>query len=82
MPLHTIFDVKSHQFGLGAIYAKITCVYEWAVKILLVAIVQITFWLISVIGHSKFFKKVFQANTVNNKKVFSYFFLRAIDRRE
>ena len=68
-------DVKSHQFGLGARYAKTTCVYRWAVKMLLAAIVQITLWLIGVIGHSQGFQKVFQANTVNDKKVFSYFFL-------
>jgi hypothetical protein len=42
---------------------------------LLASIVQIVFWIIGVIGHSQNFQKVFQANTVKDKKVFSYFYL-------
>ena len=68
-------DVKSHQFGLGARYARTECVYRWGVKLLLAAIVQIVYWLLGVIGHSQGFQKVFQANTVKDKKLFSYFYL-------
>lgn len=42
---------------------------------LLAAIAQITLWIIGVIGHSQGFQKVFQSNTVKDKKVFSYFYL-------
>jgi hypothetical protein len=68
-------DMKSHRFGLSGRYISTTCVYRWGVKMLLASIVQIVFWIIGVIGHSQNFQKVFQANTVKDKKVFSYFFL-------
>jgi len=42
---------------------------------LLAAIVQIVFWIIGIIGHSKNFQRKFQANTVKDKKIFSYFYL-------
>ena len=68
-------DVKSHQFGLSARYVKTKSTHRWGVKMLLAAIVQITLWIIGVIGHSQDFQSKFQANTVRDKKVFSYFFL-------
>lgn len=68
-------DIKSHQFGLSGRYAHTTCIHRWGVKMLLAAIVQIILWVIGVIGHSQNFQRVFQANTVKNKKVFSYFYL-------
>ena len=54
---------------------RTTCISRWAVKLLLAAIVQIIFWIIGIIGHSKDFQRKFQANTVRNEKVFSYFYL-------
>jgi hypothetical protein len=42
---------------------------------LLAAIVQITFWILGVIGHSQGMQKFFQSNTVKDRKVFSYFTL-------
>lgn len=68
-------DLKSTQFGLGARHVRTTCISRWAVKLLLAAIVQIIFWIIGIIGHSKDFQRKFQANTVRNEKVFSYFYL-------
>lgn len=68
-------DVKSHQFGLSARYIRTVSVYRWAVAMLLAAIVQVTLWIIGVIGHNQGMQSYFQANTVKNKKVFSYFYL-------
>lgn len=68
-------DLKSHQFGLAARYVRTRCVYRWNVKMLLAAIVQITYWVIGIIGHSQGMQRIFQANTVKDKKVFSYFTL-------
>lgn len=68
-------DIKSHQFGLSARYARTKSIYRWAVKMLLAAIVQIVCWVVGIIGHSQDFQRVFQANTVRDKKVFSYFYL-------
>jgi hypothetical protein len=68
-------DVKSHQFGLAGRYVRTTSVDRWAVKMLLAAIVQITFWVIGVIAHSQNKQTYFQANTVKDKKIFSYFTL-------
>lgn len=68
-------DLKSHQFGLCARYIRTKCVYRWGVKMLLAAIVQITYWVIGVIGHSQGMQRLYQANTVKDKKVFSYFTL-------
>lgn len=68
-------DLKSHQFGLAARYIRTRCVYRWGVKMLLAAIVQITYWVIGIIGHSQGMQRIFQANTVKDKKVFSYFTL-------
>lgn len=68
-------DVKSHRYGLGARYVQSRCVYRWSIKMLLAAIVQITLWIIGVIGHSMDYQRKFQPNTVRDKKVFSYFFL-------
>lgn len=68
-------DMKSHRFGLCGRYISTICAYRWGVKMLLASIVQIVFWIIGVIGHSRNFQKVFQANTVKDKKVFSYFYL-------
>lgn len=68
-------DVKSHQFGLSGRYVRTTSVHRWGVKMLLAAIVQITYWVIGVIAHSQNKQKYFQANTVKDKKVFSYFTL-------
>lgn len=68
-------DIKSHQFGLSGRYIRTKCIHRWGVKMLLAAIVQITYWVIGVIGHSQGMQKVFQANTVRDKKVFSFFTL-------
>lgn len=68
-------DVKSHQFGLSGRYIRTSSVDRWGVKMLLAAIVQITYWVIGVIAHSQNKQKYFQANTVKDKKVFSYFTL-------
>ncbi|MDR3492427.1 MAG: IS4 family transposase [Gammaproteobacteria bacterium] len=68
-------DIKSTRYGLGGRYIETRCVYRWSVMMLLAAIVQITLWIIGVIGHSQGFQKVFQSNTVKDKKVFSYFYL-------
>mgnify|MGYP006094546907 CR=1 FL=1 len=68
-------DVKSHQFGLCGRYIRTKCIHRWGVKMLLAAIVQITYWVIGIIGHSQGMQRVFQANTVKDKKVFSYFTL-------
>lgn len=68
-------DVKSHQFGLAARYVRTKCIHRWGVKMLLAAITQITFWVIGIIGHSQGMQKIFQANTVKDRKVFSYFTL-------
>lgn len=68
-------DVKSHQFGLSARYVRTRCIYRWSVKMLLAAIVQITFWVVGIIGHSQGMQKIFQSNTIKDRKVFSYFTL-------
>mgnify|MGYP000729904435 CR=1 FL=1 len=68
-------DVKSHQFGLSGRYGRTQSVDRWAVKMLLAAIVQITYWVIGVIAHSQNKQRYFQANTVKDKKIFSYFTL-------
>lgn len=68
-------DVKSPQFGLGGRYIRTTCIHRWGVKMLLAAIVQITYWVIGIIGHSQGMQKIFQSNTVKHRKVFSYFTL-------
>jgi hypothetical protein len=68
-------DVKSHQFGLSGRYIRTTCIHRWGVKMLLAAIVQITFWVVGIIGHSQGMQRRFQSNTVKDRKVFSYFTL-------
>lgn len=68
-------DVKSHQFGLSARYIRTVSVYRWAIAMLLAAIVQVTLWLIGVLGHHQGMQSYFQVNTVKDKKVFSYFYL-------
>ena len=68
-------DVKSPQYGLSARFVRTKCIYRWGVKMLLAAIVQIVAWVVGVIGHSLDYQRKFQANTVRDKKVFSYFFL-------
>jgi len=68
-------DLKSHQFGLSARYVRTRCIHRLGVKILLAAIVQVIYWVVGVIGHSQGMQKYFQANTVRDKKVFSYFYL-------
>lgn len=68
-------DVKSHRYGLGARYAKTDCVHRWGVKMLLAAIAQIVSWVVGIVAHSKNYQRKFQANTVRDKKVFSYFYL-------
>lgn len=68
-------DVKSHQFGLSARYIRTVSIYRWAIAMLLAAIVQVTLWIIGVIGHNQGMQSYFQANTVRDKKVFSYFYL-------
>lgn len=68
-------DVKNHQFGLCARDIRTRSIYRWGIKMLLASIVQLLFWIIGVIGHSQGFQSIFQANTVKDKKVFSYFYL-------
>ncbi|MBN8797731.1 MAG: IS4 family transposase [Stenotrophomonas nitritireducens] len=68
-------DLKSHQFGLCGRYIRTKCIHRWGVKMLLAAIVQITYWVIGVIGHSQGMQRRYQANTVRDRKVFSYFTL-------
>ncbi|MBS1669288.1 MAG: IS4 family transposase [Bacteroidetes bacterium] len=68
-------DIKNHQFGLCARQIRTRCIHRWGVKMLLAAIVQITYWVVGVIAHSQNMQKVFQGNTVRDKKVFSYFML-------
>ncbi|HAT8967614.1 TPA: transposase [Legionella pneumophila subsp. pneumophila] len=64
-------DVKSHQFGLAGRYLRTHSVNRWGVKMLLAAIVEITYWVIGVIAHSQNKQQYFQANTVKDKKIFS-----------
>jgi hypothetical protein len=68
-------DVKNARYGLGGRHIETRCIYRWSIIMLLAAIAQITLWIIGVIGHSQGFQKVFQSNTVKDKKVFSYFYL-------
>lgn len=68
-------DIKSHQFGLSGRYIRTVSVYRWSIAMLLAAIVQVTLWLIGVIGHDQGMQAYFQTNTVKDRKVFSYFFL-------
>jgi hypothetical protein len=68
-------DVKSHQFGLGGRNVRTTSIERWGVKMLLAAIAQIIFWILGVVGHSQGMQRMFQANTVRDRKVFSYFTL-------
>lgn len=68
-------DIQSHQFGLSGRYIRTTCIHRWGVKMLLAAIVQITYWVIGIIGHSQGLQKLFQANTIKDRKIFSYFTL-------
>ncbi len=70
-----IFFGVEDQFGLSARYASTKSIYRWGVKMLLAAIVQTMFWIIGVIAHSQNYQRAFQANTVRDKKVFSYFYL-------
>ena len=68
-------DLKSPQFGLGGRNIRTTCVHRWGVKMLLAAIVQLVFWVLGVVAHRQGLQKLFQANTVRDKKVFSNFTL-------
>jgi hypothetical protein len=68
-------DIKSHQFGLCGRYVRTTCIHRWGVKMMLAAIAQIVYWVLGIIGHSQGMQRLFQANTVRDKKVFSYFTL-------
>lgn len=68
-------DIKSHQYGLSGRYIQSRCLYRWSIAMLLAAIVQLTVWIIGVVGHSLNYQRKFQANTVKDRKVFSYFYL-------
>lgn len=68
-------DIKNTRYGLSGRNIETRCIYRWGVLLLLAAIAQITLWIIGVVGHSQGFQKIFQSNTVKNKKVFSYFYL-------
>jgi hypothetical protein len=68
-------DIKSTRYGLGGRFIQTRCIYRWGIAMLIAAIAQITLWMIGVIGHSQGFQKMFQANTVRDKKQFSYFYL-------
>ena len=71
-------DVKSHRFGLSGRYVHTSSVHRWGVKMLLAAIVQITYWVIGIIAHSQNKQSYFQANTVKDRKLFSYFTLEKL----
>jgi len=68
-------DIKSTRYGLGSRYIQTRCIYRWGIAMLIAAIAQITLWIIGIIGHSQGFQKIFQVNTVRDKKQFSYFYL-------
>lgn len=68
-------DIKNTQYGLSGRQMQTRCVYRWSISMLISAIVQITLWVIGVVGHSQGFQRKFQSNTVKDKKVFSYFYL-------
>ena len=68
-------DIKNPRYGLSGRHIETRCAYRWSIFMLLAAIAQITLWIIGIIGHSQGFQKIFQSNTVKNKKVFSYFYL-------
>jgi hypothetical protein len=67
--------IKSHQFGLGGRYIRTLDVNRWGVLMLLSAIVIITYWVIGVVGYSQGMQRIFQPNTVKDKKIYSYFTL-------
>jgi len=67
--------IKSHQFGLSARYVRTLDIHRWAVLMLLASITLIVYWVIGIIGHSQGMQKLFQPNTVRDKKVYSYFTL-------
>lgn len=68
-------DIKSHQFGLSGRYIQTMNIYRWGVKMLLAAIAQITCWVVGVVAHNQGLQRIFQSNTVKDRKVFSYFTL-------
>lgn len=68
-------DVKNPRYGLCGRQIQTRNIYRWGVAMLLAAITQITLWVIGIIGHSQGFQKMFQVNTVRDKKQFSYFYL-------
>jgi hypothetical protein len=68
-------DIKSTRYGLGSRYIQTRCIYRWGVAMLLAAIAQTTLWVIGILGHSQGFQRIFQVNTVRDKKQFSYFYL-------
>lgn len=68
-------DIKNTRYGLSGRHIETRCIFRWGILMLLAAIAQITLWIIGVIGHSQGFQKVFQSNTVKDRKVFSYFYL-------
>lgn len=71
----TFRDIKSPQFGLGGRYVRTMNIYRWATLMLLATIVIICYWIIGVIGHSQGMQKIFQPNTVKDKRIYSYFTL-------
>lgn len=71
----TFRDIKSHQFGLSGRYVRTLDINRWAVLMLLASIVIICYWVIGVIGHSQGMQKIFQPNTVKDKRIYSYFTL-------
>ncbi|WP_375333378.1 transposase [Candidatus Tisiphia endosymbiont of Xenochironomus xenolabis] len=67
--------IKSHQIGLAGRYIRTLDVNRWGVLMLLSAIVIITYWVIGVVGYSQGMQRIFQPNTVKDKKIYSYFTL-------
>jgi hypothetical protein len=65
--------------AINSVYQDVMCgplqSIDGRIKMLLAAIVQITYWVIGVIAHGQYKQKYFQMNTVNDRKVFSYFTL-------
>ena len=71
----TFRDIKSPQFGLAGRYVRTMDIYRWATLMLLASMVIICYWVIGVIGHSQGMQRIFQPNTVKDKRIYSYFTL-------
>lgn len=68
----TFREIKSHQFGLSGRYVRTSNINRWSTLLLLASIAIISYWIIGIIAHSQGLQKVFQSNTIKDRKVFSY----------